>query len=100
MFRENSELPEDVEPSAVVKLSKDLQAALAKGVDVKEVLFLVNGYYLIQNHRIRTQSQIRELVKKSKKHEVLDWLLENTKYLEKQVQKALDVFSNGHPVGR
>jgi hypothetical protein len=88
---------EGTESEVISKLSKDLkQMALTMTPD--EIRFLVSAYYTSQENRIRTDAQIRELSKNSEPHLVLSWLSENCSTLEKQILRALDVWSKHDPV--
>ena len=82
------------------KLTKDLREA-SRTLNEKEVRFLVDFYYQMQNNRIRSEGQLRAKVQglDDKPHELLTWLFENTVKLENQIRNALNVYSKSHPVG-
>lgn len=90
---------DDPENEAISKLSKDLREA-AKTLTPNEVRFLVDSYYQMQENRIRSDGQIRALETTAEPHRVLDWLSINAETLENQIRKALDYYSNDHPVGK
>lgn len=80
-----------------LKLSKDIRDA-SYSLSKDEARFLVDAYYLIQNDRKRTCSQLRSM--EQEPHEVLQWLAENNKRLESAIKTALDVYSDGLAVGQ
>jgi hypothetical protein len=72
----------------VQRLSKDLRSA-ATTLSDEEARFLVDAYYLMQEQRIRTAHQVRDLSKAEEPHEVLHWLSGQSEALENQVKAAL-----------
>lgn len=88
-----------MELETIQRLSKDLRnASVTLGRD--EARFLVDAYYIMQEDRIRTASQERELGKGQEPHEVLSWLKGQSSVLEQQVAKALDAYSASLPEGQ
>src|SRR5262249_14923791 len=94
------------------RLKKDLAAA-AKTLSDAEARFLVDLYYQVQGLRIASQNQVRSIgqgvagraleeadPKAKEPHAVLGWFTDNTKMLESQIVRALDVYSNQNIVGR
>lgn len=83
----------------VAKLAKDLRLAAATLTDT-EARFLVGAYYSMQKDRIRDDHQERQLLKMNEPASVLSYLGEQHEMLEKQIGKALDVYSDSKPIGR
>ena len=83
----------------VAKLAKDLRLAAATLTDT-EARFLVDAYYAMQKDRIRDDHQERQLLKMNEPASVLSYLGEQHEMLEKQIGKALDVYSDSKPIGR
>lgn len=84
--------------SIITKLSRDLKKASYTLSD-DEARFLVDSYYNMQENRIRSASQVRELSKSGEPHEVLVWFENNADTLEQSIKTALDAYSGAHPVG-
>ena len=80
------------------KLSRDMinaEEALSTG----EARFLVDSYYTMQEGRIRSNNQIRALTESGEPHDILQWLSVENRVLEESIKLALDLYSQGHPVG-
>ena len=84
---------------AVTRLTKDLKLASVT-LSIPEVRFLVDSYYSMQDDRKRADNQVRALNTSGEPHDVLNWLLENSRTLENQIKRALDAYSNGVPLGQ
>lgn len=84
--------------SIITKLSRDLKKASYTLSD-DEARFLVDSYYNMQENRIRSAAQVRELSKSGEPHEVLLWFEGNAEALEQSIRNALDAYSANHPVG-
>lgn len=82
----------------IIKLNKDLKEASEKLSD-KEVRYMVDTYYKIQEHRIAMSAQIRELEKSGEPCEVLKWLSQNTKILENEIKKTLKYYVESSKIG-
>ena len=91
-------MSEQIEPTAIARLTRDLKTAAATLTD-KEARFLVDAYYLVQENRIRTDAQIRAMMESGEPCAVLSWLSEQSRVLETEVKGALDKYSAGHEVG-
>lgn len=76
----------DFEP--INRLTKDLANA-SHTLSDDEARFLVDAYYLMQEQRIRTAAQVRDLSKSHEPHDVLQWLSTQSEILELQVKRAL-----------
>lgn len=80
-------------------LKKDIKEA-AKSLSNREARYLVDIYYAIQDYRIQLGNQICSLAKTGEPIRVLEYMLDQTLTLEKQIAKVLDIFSNAQPIGR
>lgn len=88
---------EQLEP--ITRLTRDLkQASITLSTD--EARFLVDSYYQMQKNRLRASNQVRALSESEEPHTVLDWLMNQSGNLEKQIARALDAYSNSSRVGR
>lgn len=85
--------------AAVQRLSKDL-ANSAKVMSSTEARFLVDYYYISQNDRIRFDGQTRSMNEGEEPTGVLAWLSEQSSTMEKQVKRALDKYTDAHPIGQ
>lgn len=83
----------------IARLTRDLRES-ATSLSIPEARFLVDAFYMMQEQRIRTSSQINALTKSGEPHSVLMWLKQQSETLEKQVEGALNRFSSAHPVGQ
>ena len=83
----------------IQKLTRDLRKA-AFTLSKHEVRFLVDSYYQFQEHRKRSDNQVRALSASKEPHVVLDWLAENARGLENEIKKALDSYSRNDLIGR
>jgi hypothetical protein len=81
---------------AVTRLTRDLVRASVTLSD-DEARYLVDAYYLMQEARKRTNNQI--LAMKAEPHTVIAWFADQNETLENQIKRALDSYSDGHPVG-
>lgn len=89
--------PEGLDPLA--KLTKDLKEASLRLGD-GEARFLVDFYYTIQQDRIRTAHQVRQLAKSGEPNAVIDYVRDQAELFEQQIQKALNAYSNSQEIGR
>lgn len=89
-------MTQDLTP--IMKLTRDLRAA-AQTLSADEARFLVDAYYMMQENRIRADSQIRALTKSGEPHSVLGWLSDNADGLESGIKSALDRYSASHAIG-
>jgi hypothetical protein len=98
----------------VDRISKDLREA-ARRLTWQEARFLVDAYYSMQRDRIRAGNQLRATASGASNKEgpeangedwipepnsVLKWLGDQRYVLEKQVARALNVYSNEHLIGQ
>ena len=89
---------DDETRESIKKLSRDLHDA-ATNLGPREARFLVDGYYLIQENRIRCDAQLREMAKEREPNQLLSWLSNQSHLLEKEIFKALDTYSSSDPLG-
>ena len=82
---------------SVERLKRDIKQAAISLSDT-EARFLVDAYYQMQADRIRAEGQVRSM--DTEPHAILSWLGKQSNVLETQVKGALDVYSNGHPIGK
>jgi len=80
----------------VERLARDLVRAAATLSD-REARFLVDAYYSMQEERKRANNQLRAM--EAEPHMVIDWLAAQHETLEGQIKRALDAYSDAHPVG-
>src|SRR3974390_353561 len=81
------------------RLSRDL-GKTAKNLSLQEVRYLVDAYYIMQESRIRSAAQIREMGETKKPHDVLDWFFVQSEMLENQIKNALDRWTDNQPLGQ
>lgn len=87
---------ENLDP--VSRLSRDIAKAAATLSD-DEARFLVDAYYMMQDDRKRAHNQVRALAEGQEPHAVLAWLADQSGTLEKQIARALNVYTDAHPMG-
>jgi len=83
----------------VKRLTSDIIAAAVTLTD-QEARFLVDAYYIMQEDRKRAHNQERSLEEGREPNSVITWLAENSQTLEDQIKRALDRYTDGHPVGK
>lgn len=82
----------------VARLTRDLRVG-ALSLGDKEARFLVDSYYIIQDDRKRSKSQLSELDRSNEPNSIIEWFFDQNSILEKEIQKALDAYTSGHPMG-
>jgi hypothetical protein len=87
-----------MEPVASYRLSRDLRDSV-KLMGSGEVRFLVDLYYTVQNYRIRSSNQRRDLVKSEEPHALVSWSLDLFEKFEKDVQSTLHAYSRDKELG-
>jgi hypothetical protein len=80
------------------RLPKDLKAAAAT-LGQREVRYLVDTYYNLQDYRKATGNQRRALGELEEPHETIDFFFAQFKRLEDQIKGALDTFSQSDHMG-
>jgi hypothetical protein len=83
----------------IARLSRDLKNA-SINLSETEARFLVDQYYTMQEDRKRAYNQERSLDDAGEPTAVIGWLAEQAGTLEKQIARALDMYSNSKPVGQ
>lgn len=89
--------PDDESYAAVLRLRKDIAEA-AKVMTEKEARFLVDLYYQIQGYRIAAFGQIRMMAEEPTM--TLGFLADQAFTLEKQIGRALDLWTRDHEVSQ
>lgn len=100
-------MSEPIEPAEggwelVNRLGKDLKNS-AKLIGKRQARFLVDRYYQIQDRRIRDAGQIRSEKKEddtSEPNDLLQWMFDSDRFLEKDILTALNVFTSEYMIGR
>lgn len=83
----------------IKRLNKDLAQA-AKMMTPQEARFLVRYYYIVQDDRIAFNGQMRAMTESEEPNLVLSWMADQSTVLESQIKRALDKFTDEHPVGQ
>lgn len=83
----------------VARMTRDLRTAAVTLSD-DEARFLVDSYYMMQESRIRSGHQVRQLTASGEPHGVLVYTEDQFATLEAQIKGALDRYSGAHPIGR
>ncbi len=86
---------------SITRPTKDILQA-TRTLDVHEIRFMVDAYYQMQEYRKAAANQIGSLDRDADDgagHQTLDWLLAQVSTMERQVERAMDVYSAAHPVG-
>jgi len=81
----------------IQKLNKDLRSA-THTLSEKEVRFLVDNYYIIQENRKRAGNQVLAMAEEP--HDLLKWFFDQNDMLERQLKVSLDVYTDSKVVGR
>ncbi len=87
-----------IDPPEVVRMSRDIATA-AKNLSDSEARFLVDAYYMMQEDRKRAHNQVRALDESDEPNSVLAWLADQSETLENQIKRALDKYTQAHPMG-
>lgn len=82
----------------IEKLNKDLKEA-AKNLSPNEARYLVDGYYIVQEYRKALGNQKRALTESREPSELISWLFDQHMVLENNIKKALDIYTDQHPIG-
>lgn len=86
-------------PSPLEKINRDILKA-AKDLSDQEVRFLVDYYYIMQEDRKRSFNQERALEASGEPNHIITWLAGNSTQLEGTIKKALEKYTDNHPVGK
>ena len=82
----------------VARLGRDLRAAAATLSDT-EARFLVDLYYSAQEDRKRSRAQERALEEGREPHSIISWFADQSATIEKQIESALDRYTQSHVMG-
>lgn len=82
----------------IQRLTKDLKEASIT-LSRREVRYLVDAYYQIQDYRKMADLQMRSLTENNEPHSVIQWLFEQNQSLENQIKRALDAYSASDSLG-
>lgn len=84
----------------VMRLERDmikgilsLKSRPNEDIPYREMRFLVDAYYTMQEYRKATANQVSAMDKSGEPHEIIDWLLTQVDTMEKQVKRALSVYA-------
>jgi hypothetical protein len=83
----------------ITRLDKDLKK-LIRTLNRDEVRCIVNYYYNVQENRMRSSKQINAASKAGTPHDLMVYLNAQTQVLENQIAKAMDEWTEGHPVAK
>jgi hypothetical protein len=81
----------------IQRLTRDLATA-SRTMTTEEARYLVDAYYMMQENRKAASNQVRSLGEAAEPNSVLVWLADNQSTLEKQVQRALDKYTDSQPL--
>lgn len=87
-----------MEMEPVERLSRDIVEA-SRTLSRGEARFLVDAYYAMQENRMRSDAQVRELTDNDEPHDVLRWLAAQDGVLEQQVKRALARYAESTALG-
>jgi hypothetical protein len=79
-----------------IRLSRDLIEA-ARTMGPEEARYLVDAYYATQENRKRTDNQVLAL--EGEPHILISWSSDRNWALEHQIARALDAYTQAHPMG-
>lgn len=82
----------------VERMSRDIAKSAEKLTDT-EARYLVDYYYICQEDRKRSANQTRALTEGGEPCLVVSWLAAQSNTLESQIKRALDKYTDAHPVG-
>ncbi|MEX3929790.1 transposase [Paraburkholderia sp. BR10936] len=80
----------------VQRLTRDLATA-ARTLSDDEARYLVDAYYQMQDDRKRAHNQVRAM--DAEPHATLAWFAAQSETLENQIKRALDIYTDAHPIG-
>lgn len=99
MATESNSANQPLEIASLVKLSRDLKTAAAT-LSPREIRYLVDAYYQLQEYRKSTANQSRSMDESAEPHEVISWLETNVALLERNIKSVLDTQTSATRVGR
>lgn len=87
---------QSIEP--IERMTRDIATAATKLTD-DEARYLVDAYYMMQEDRKRAHNQVRALGESAEPNGVMQWLATQSETLELQIKRALDKYTQAHPMG-
>ena len=78
---------------------KDVREAAVK-LEMREVRFLVSMYYIMQENRLRTDSQVRKMAKEDEPNTLLSYISGQNHLLEQVIRNALGDFVMTSKIGK
>jgi hypothetical protein len=87
--------PDAVPVKRMTRVLVKTAATLRRG----DACYLVNAYYAMQRQRESAEAQLRR-ASDSRPHEVIAWVIEQDRIVEKQIKRVLDEWSNAIPAAR
>ncbi|HEY8342509.1 MAG TPA: transposase [Calditerricola sp.] len=81
------------------RLNRDLLDA-TRLLGRREVRYIVDAYYMIQEHRKAVRNQQRALTVAGEPDHLPRWLGDQLETLEKQIRRAMDAWTDAHTEGR
>lgn len=84
---------------ALQKLKRDLRKA-AKDLSSEEIRYIVSTYYTIQNYRIKSSNQVRQLGDAGQPIALLEWIFSSISGLENEVKKWMMAYADYTYVGQ
>lgn len=86
-------------PEPITRIKRDIMSA-SKLISDNEARFLVDTYYQVQQFRIASAAQVRQLDGNGEPNDFLSWTLSTFEYTEKQIKNALDKYTDQIVIGR
>ena len=85
--------------AALAKLEPEVKKAAA-GMTPREARYLVNLYYMTQDNRKRSESQVKALNDRSENAALIDWIATTSNSQEAQVKKLLLAYADNNPASK
>ena len=82
----------------VERINRDLKAAM-KLLTPRQAKYFVNAYYQVQDYRIASAAQFREMEKMGEPNDAVTWLFKGLESMETQIKNLLGTWSMGYPIG-
>ena len=86
-------------PAPLLRIKRDILSA-AKLISDDEARFLVDTYYQVQQFRISSAAQVRQLNESGEPNDFLSWTFDTFEYTEKQIKNALAKYTDQHTIGQ
>lgn len=94
-----TDLPTSILPEPMRRISRDIAKSASLVTDA-EARFLVDSYYQVQEYRIAAAAQARTLAQGDEPNHFVTWTTDTMEYIESQIKRGLDKYTDGHPVGQ